>query len=268
MLCIPYDGKLELMLTSPAWLGQEKMDGHRVCIRTEPGEPVKVYNRSGELRQHVIPEFMVKAFSQVPFSAFFDGELVGTGADVKLWLFDLPFAADQIGPSTKYVDRYTVLKSFLEAWSPDERIDVVPIAEGEGAKRALLAWAEENDREGVIFKRADSRYMHGRRSPFNVKYKFRQDCDVIVLDKGVDGKDNLVLGAYEPGGTEPIEIGHCTALNGDGDRIEVGEVITVNYVHFSKGKRLVQPTLPRKRPLNDKTPQECTTDQFRRAFGK
>ncbi len=283
MLACPIDnylgrvsiGALETYLTSPSWGAQEKADGHRVLIEVNniDGERiVRVLNRSGEPRGHVVPKFITDTFQKVPFTAVFDGELVGTAPNQRLQLFDFPYAAhgDSIfcTVTTRYEERYSILSNFMYGWNPNSSIEVLPLAESEDAKRALLEWVDREGREGLVFKNLYDRYRPGARSLGVIKYKFRVDGDVIVLDKGVQGKDNLVLGAYEPGGTEPIEIGHCTALAGDGDSIQVGEVITVNYVHFSKGKRLVQPTLPRRRVMQDKAPQECTTDQFRVAFGK
>lgn len=267
MLAVPLGNhRASDLLTNDKWGAQEKADGHRVMIATDPQAGVTVYNRSGQPRQHAIPEFMTTAFGKVPFKAVFDGELVGTNGDSKLQLFDLPSAGDQVSATDPYSYRFSVLDQFVTAWNPSDRIEVLPLAESEAAKRALLMWTEDNAREGVIFKKLDARYQHGRRSLSVVKYKFRQDGDVIVLDKGVDGKDNLVLGAYENGTI--VEVGHCTALSGDGFDIQIGDVITVNYVHFSKGGRLVQPTLPRLRKMDDKLPTECTTDQFRTAYGK
>lgn len=266
MLAVPMGNQnLDRLLDNDAWGAQEKSDGHRVVIRCEPGQKVRVYNRAGQPRQHVIPAFMIEAFTKVPFAATFDGELVGTNGDAFLWLFDLPVAGTQVTPDNEYQFRHEVLTTFMAAWKPN-RIDVLPLAVGSDAKRALLAWVEAEAREGVVFKRLNSRYMHGRRSPNWVKHKLRQDGDVVVLDKGVGGRDNLVLGAYD--GDKLVEVGHCTALNGDGPSISKGDVIVVNYVHFSKGGRLVQPTRPRSRLLNDKRPEDCTIDQFRRAHGK
>lgn len=270
MLAANCSRPLDWLLKAGGWCAQEKADGHRILV--EVGSSVRVLNRNGETRGHVTPAFVTEAFSKLPFKAVFDGELVGSGSKVRLQLFDLPLAfhGDTVfcSTSTPFIERFSILSNFIGGWNPDPRIEVLPIAESEDAKRALLAWVEEERREGVIFKLSSGIYQPGVRSLSQLKYKFRQDADVIVLDKGVGGKDNLVLGAYEPGAVKPIEIGHCTALNGDGDIIQVGEVITVNYVHFSKGKRLVQPTLPRRRKMDDKLPTECTTDQFRTAFGK
>lgn len=266
MLAVPPGSQsLDSLLDNDAWGAQEKSDGHRVVVRCEPGRKVQVYNRAGQPRQHVIPAFMIEAFTKVPFTATFDGELVGTNGDAFLWLFDLPAAGSHVGPTNEYQFRHEVLTTFMEAWGPS-RIDVLPLAVGSAAKRALLGWVEDEGREGLVFKRLNSRYMHGRRSPNWVKHKLRQDGDVIVLDKGVGGRDNLVLGAYDDG--KLVEVGHCTALNGDGPSISKGDVIIVNYVHFSKGGRLVQPTRPRLRAMTDKRPEDCTTDQFRRAYGK
>ncbi len=285
MLAIPIDTYMagrgnrndgvEYFLKYDKWCAQEKADGHRVMIEVR-NHDVTVLNRNGEKRGHAVPSFITDVFSKLPFDAIFDGELVGTGTNMKLQLFDFPWASRPgewggevlCSARTAFIERFSILSNFMNGWAPDPRIEVLPVAESEDAKRALLAWVEEQGREGLIFKACNGPYQPGARSLGQIKYKFRQDADVIVLDKGVGGKDNLVLGAYEPGATKPIEIGHCTALNGDGDVIQIGEVITVNYVHFSKGKRLVQPTLPRRRKMNDKSPIECTTDQFRTAYGK
>lgn len=257
----------EQCIRSEKWIAQEKIDGHRVMIEvTHTPEPkARPFNRHGTPYQHSTPKAILAGFEPFPFDAVFDGELM----DGRYHLFDLPYLArngeEIVNIHSEYEFRLDVLDRMLAVWTPGPLVHVVPTFRTTVEKEALVARCEDECREGVMFKRLGGKYQPGYRSAHALKFKFRADADVVVLATGLDGKENMLLGAYN-GGPKPVEIGRCTARAGDGDKIKAGDVVTVNYAHFSKGGRLVQPTLPRLR--TDKFPEECTFDQFRKALGK
>lgn len=295
--------RLEKYITSDLWCAQEKADGHHIVIVVGDDEflggpsntgvvgsvGVKVLNRQGQPRQHPVPEYMRRTFGVLPFNAIFDGEIMEGGS---VELFDLPHVSHfGYNPDTKqggevvvdighdYEFRQSVLAQVVSTWDPTPMLRVMPLACSTDEKRALLQYVTDEAREGLVFKKLTGIYKPGRRSLDCLKFKFRDDADVIVRDVMIDGKSNLDLGAWD--GSNIVPIGHCTALSGDGPEIiaefkrrkAAGEtdplVIVVNYVHLSKGNRLVQPTEPRFRPTGDpKAAYECTLDTFRRAFNK
>lgn len=254
-------------INDPEWVAGEKIDGHRVLV-VKSGTAVRYLNRGGDTRQHPTPKALGDLVSVLPFDGVIDGELL----DGVFHAFDLPsvtFNGDTlISPLTPYQERYDLLANVIERWQPAGKgVRLVPNAVTTAEKIALLEWAERESREGVMFKRTSGRYRPGVRSPDCLKWKFIDDADCVVIDVGFGGRSNLVLGAYRrKGDPKPVEIGHCTALAGNGHLAKPGDVVTVQYAHFSKGERLVQPTRPRIR--TDKAAVDCTFDQFRRAWGK
>lgn len=272
--------RLEKYITDDKWCAQEKADGHHIVIVVQDGN-VTVLNRQGTPRQHPVPAYMKATFGQLPFNATFDGEIMEGGG---VELFDLPHVSYLNGDvvvdiSHDFEFRQNVLAQLVGTWEPTPLLRVMPLACSTDEKRDLLQHVTDEAREGLVFKRLTGTYKPGRRSLDCLKFKFRDDADAIVKDVCVDGKSNLALGAWVNGTI--VDIGHCTALSGDGAEI-IAEfkarkaagnpeplVVIVNYVHMSKGNRLVQPTEPRFRPAGDpKLAYECTLDTYRRAFNK
>lgn len=261
------DAEAERYIQSDQWVANEKIDGHRVMMAVTSGT-VKVFNRDGKIRQHPTPKPIIDSFAQFPWDAIFDGELM----DGVYHLFDLPLLAKPgddeptVEPSSTYADRLQMLDTITKVWCPDN-VHLVPAYRTPDEKRALVQFCMDDGREGVMFKKLTARYSPQTRGPYTMKYKFRDDADVVVHETGLEGKENMSLRAWDPDKGKLVDVGRCTARAGDGDKIKPGDVITVNYAYFSSGGRLVQATLPRLRP-GDKNPEECTIDQFRRAFGK
>lgn len=113
--------------------------------------------------------------------------------------------------------------------------------------------------EGVILKRADSRYDRGNRSPNWLKAKFVVTAEVVVLAVRDDGKESASLGMVS--GSKVIEVGRCSLIGKP--NVIPGDVVEVRYLYALNPARprLYQPTLLRVR--TDKSVEECTLDQLR-----
>lgn len=187
-------GKLRPMLARTAeapfsrsgWLFELKYDGMRVLASKRPGQ-VRLHTRNGRELAAAYPE-IARALELLPVDDFvLDGELVALdargrssferlqrrlgqrdAADVArarievptvLYAFDLLAAGGYDLRALPLHERKALLAGFVPALGQVRRADHV-----EEHGEALFEAAADNGLEGVVAKRADSRYETGRRS--------------------------------------------------------------------------------------------------------
>jgi nucleoside 2-deoxyribosyltransferase len=134
---------------------------------------------------------------------------------------------------------------------------LAPLATTQQTKDDMLSVAQEEQREGVMFRLATSTYQSGRRSTELRKHKLINDADVIVTALH-PAKESATVSVHDDGAL--VEVGAASTL-GKGP-IAVGQVWTVTFLYVADPHhpRMVQPRLDRQR--HDKTPGECVVDQF------
>ncbi len=251
--------ELERLICDPGFACEPKMDGRRALMRLSTGG-VTVFNRNGETASIPLPR-SVRAVLEasaptVTSEIWLDGEIV----DDRFEVFDLPSAGGVLSTRDGWMVRREVLVNLIDMWSPPESaLRVVPAVRAQHSKRAMIESIRDAGGEGVVLKKVDAPYMSGHRSRFWRKAKFWKDVDCVVSELRRGGKDNMVLCVYDNTG-RPVEVGECTRLAGDGQRVKIGSVVTVQYLRFSEGGRLVHPTLPRLR--DDKPAGECSIAQL------
>lgn len=235
--------------------GEQKVDGDRLLVHVDEG---KVHCMSRTHRPLNCGRIIPKAFDSFVGTGIrwvFDGEYL----DGHYYVFDLIEAGDIVTPQHKFSERRAVLEKFLGKADLPPCVTLLPSYPDVEGKLNLALTVRREKGEGLVFKRLDAPYI-GKRSTDILKVKFRKEIDCVVSELGRDGKANMVLVVYDADG-KTVEISECTALAGDKDRIQVGDVVTVTYLYAQEeNRRLVQPTLPRIR--HDKLPSECTIDQL------
>lgn len=229
---------------------QQKIDGDRLLIHVESGD-VRAISRNG------LPLAGVKAdilgqFKNMKGRWVFDGELF----ERRYYIFDLLEGAGRSFIDEPLWRRYETLATFFASWNP-HHVNLLPMHTDHAAKIDLAQFVIAEHCEGTMFKLLDSKYRPGVRSDDWLKWKLWYDIDCHVTAVRRDGKSNMALTVYRDG--EPVEIGECTANAGDGQRVKLGDVVTVKYGYFS-GSRLVQPTKPRLQL--DKDPLDCSYDEL------
>lgn len=162
MLAIPWPK----IFSDPDWFFELKWDGYRALAYFDNGR-VSFRSRRGLDLGYRYPEL---AALRSAHSAVVDGEIVAMGEDGKpsffmlgrtpaqFIAFDVLFLEGDL-TSLPFEDRRRLLES-MEFTGPVVVTDVVPEV-GE----ALFAAVEEQGLEGVVAKRAGSRYHAGKRSP-------------------------------------------------------------------------------------------------------
>jgi bifunctional non-homologous end joining protein LigD len=204
--------KLQPMLAETAdrpfsrdgWIFEMKYDGVRVIAARDTDGKVELWSRRGRDVTGVYPE-IARAIAHVPAGAFvIDGEIVALDDDgrpsferlqerftqsdpmeirrmetevpVVLFAFDLPAAEGHDLTSIPLVRRKEVLSAFCPKVGYVRYADHVE-RDGE----ALFDLARDLDREGIVAKRADSRYVPGKRSRDWLKMKVPRGADVVVV---------------------------------------------------------------------------------------
>jgi ATP-dependent DNA ligase len=262
------EGALDRYEADDNYTFEQKADGHRRLTYVVDGEVIPL-NRSGT--RTTLPITMLKVLGSQHLDFAVDGELIGTGRNRRLWLFDMPWVDGLIDSTTPFHQRRAALETLhAQLLLAGGGVEVLPQAATTAAKRWLCQSLKAASAEGIVIKHRDHIYLPGarqRRSPQSMKVKWRKTVDCVVTGLGIDGRDNIGLGVYDRDGTL-IDVGEVTAQAGDGPRIKTAFnqadepfsiVVEVTCLHTTANNRLFQPTMPRLRA--DKPASHCTVDQ-------
>lgn len=220
---------------------QQKVDGQR-CVLDSRGGGLRAWGRGGSQRE--VPKDIA-----IPEDCVIDGEVV----EGKFYAFDLVYFQTNPYP-WKYIHRHTLLD---EIFASSDVVTVLPLVIGTAQKTRMFELYERLGCEGVMFKYLPGNYHH-RRSTTWRKYKFVKEVDCVIIDRGIDGRNNFELGVYRD--NELVSVGKVSANTGDGEILEIGDVVAVTCLYATKGNRLYQPTRPKLR--TDKAPEECVIEQL------
>jgi bifunctional non-homologous end joining protein LigD len=208
--------------SDPAWLYERKLDGVR-CLAFRAGERVRLLSRNRKPMNDTYPELVEALGKQACTDFIADGEIVAfegnrtsfarlqqrlgvrdpdearrTGVAVYLYLFDLLRLEGHDTTRLALHDRKRLLKRAL---SFGGHIRFTPHRVGAGEE--TLEEACRKGWEGLIAKRAASRYVHGRsREWLKLKCGNRQE---LVIGGYTDPKGSrvgfgaLLVGYYEDG---------------------------------------------------------------------
>lgn len=233
------------------WFCEPKYDGIRALVHVM-GD-VEWRNRNDEPLTKRTPPSLHAILDKLPPGIILDGEIVGG----RYYVFDLPHFGTSLAGMSFYRRRRT-LEQVMAIIGPDQNMRLSEIALGDIEKRKMLQRATQQRWEGLVFKHGHGLYLDGRRSEKMLKFKFTKEIDCIVIQTGVDGKENATLGIWEDG--RVMQVGTCS-LVGKGE-IQQGDVVQVRYLYY-QGSALVQPRLIRVR--RDKAAYACTSDQLANA---
>lgn len=233
-------------LNSDKWGMQQKIDGWRMLLSCG-NDGVVTYNRKGDILE--CPENIIEYFSVFTTDWTFDGELL----DGVYYIFDLLEVPTGNVQNWPLIKRYEMLEMLANKF--DGPIELVPLIVED--KETLFTSMKESRKEGVVFKLLSAPYINKTTSNF-LKFKFINQVDCVILDKGIEDKDNFLLGLFD--GKDFREVGKCSSLTGDGPQANIGDVVQVDILYVTKGDRLYQPVKPKLRW--DKRPQECDISQL------
>lgn len=244
---------LDALLCDSGWLACEKIDGERRGVEVTV-EGLRAVNRRGLFVP--VPAHWVAALSQLPVGTFLDGEHLGD----RFHVFDALQLGSEDLRAHGYAARVAALHSAFLAVDANaaSAINLVPVAAGEEAKRALLAQVERAGGEGVVFRQRDSVYTPGR-SPAARKHKFLESVSCLVSGLNEGRRSVRVALALDSG--EWREVGSVTVPPNQ-PLPAVGDVVEVRYMHLFEAGALCQPVFLCAR--GDLVAEDCTLSQVKR----
>lgn len=196
------------------WLHEIKYDGYRALIAIGGGK-AQVFTRSGLDWSEKFPGIVAAAADLPVTSALIDGEIVafkdgrpdfstlkdaiGTDRPMSLFAFDLLSLDGEDLSALPLVQRKERLRSIIS--EGDETIQFAEHITGSG--EALFDKLCAEGLEGIVSKRADSRYPNGRsRDWLKIKCLRRQEFVIVgwlPSDKARRGLKSLLLGVNRDG---------------------------------------------------------------------
>lgn len=191
MLC-----KAGTLPSGPGWVYEMKWDGIR-GIATVQGGGVVLQSRSGKSDLTERYPQVVEELSGIP-DCVLDGEIiVGSDSTPVYMVFDVLSVMGTESTGLTLLERRTLLETLFSQY---RFVAISPLFEdGEVLLRAVTADGDE----GVVAKRASSRYLEGGRGEEWIKVKVRREQEFIVLGY-TDGEGAradtfgaLVLGYYD-----------------------------------------------------------------------
>jgi DNA ligase D-like protein (predicted ligase) len=193
------------------WLYELKLDGYRALVLKKRGITT-LFSRRGNILNNKFPT-IARAFSLLPDDTIVDGELVVLDDEGKPSFSALQnsrftpdalyfYVFDLIAFRKKDVRRLTLIerRRLLEDYALKGMRDPVRLSEVLNASpKTLVAAARKAGLEGVIAKRAGSRYESGERSGSWVKYKTKNGQELVIggYRPGSNGFEYLLVGYYE-----------------------------------------------------------------------
>lgn len=214
---------------------QCKYDGERVPVSLRRSA-IQATNRKGEARPLTGPveaEFK-KLLAQPDFSdereTVLDGELMG---DVYV-AYDLITLRDNDMRLKSFDERFAALEELLA----NHQGLLAPTAWTESDKRAMLAKAQAEGWEGVIFRDVNAEYATGRSSGL-LKHKLWETCTCRVLT--VNAQRSIQVALRDETDNE-VFVGNVTVpVNQDIPAPD--DLVEVRYLYAMAGGSLYQPTL-------------------------
>lgn len=231
--------KLDEIITSDAWVLQEKQDGHRRGFAFNGNEVVSA-NRGGFSVSYpqVVADDMAALSPYFPLTV--DGELMGDTYAI----FDVRMMEGVSVENRDAAYRLHLMDTLRVALlsSGVSRVFVVGTARTSDEKRALFDRMKAEGREGVVAKRLDSLYVPGKPASggSQLKFKFLKETTCIVTANHAT-KRSISIGLLDASGVV-VGVGNCT-VPANKSVPAVGALVDIKYLYAFPGGSLFQPRL-------------------------
>jgi len=249
------------------WLFEIKWDGYRAVAEIEDGE-VNLHSRNNiSFNEKYFP--VVETLKNFEMDVIFDGEVVvvddfgkssfqllqnyGKSGKGKLayYVFDIVYLNGYDLTSLPLLKRKEILKKIIPGDLKNIFFSDHIIGDGE----SFFKVAEQRGLEGILAKRADSKYLVGKRSKDWLKIKTKKRQEAIICGftepKGSRNKfGSLVIGVYDEG--EFLYIGQAGTGFTDKDLKDI----------YSKLSPLITSKSPFKKKIETNAPVTWVTPQY------
>lgn len=236
------------LVSDPAWLMQEKIDGRRLILR-KTGTRVDGINKLGVITAVAQP--IVDAALRISRDFTVDGEVIGSVYHA----FDLLSFDGQDARESGALTRYGLLCALgldcaairtVETWTEADD-------KAENLRKLLQANAE-----GAVFKRVDSPYKAGRPNVGGNQLKLKFVATLSAVVARINDKRSVSVGLLD--GDKWVYVGDC-AIPPNREIPNAGDVVEIRYLYATAGRRIYQPVYLGAR--DDILPSECTVGQMK-----
>jgi bifunctional non-homologous end joining protein LigD len=238
------------LCADPAWVAQEKHDGERRPVVVKNGV-VSGINRRGEFTGGMKTE-VAKGICTAKNMITDTEDLGAYLAAFDLLEYD---GVDLTGLGT--VDRFRRLESIA---NDSPALKISPMAVTTQEKTALLNRMIKEDREGIVFKRANAPYVGGRPCSGGDQLKFKLYDEASVVVMAINKQRSFKMKVIDANGND-VSVGNCT-IPANQAIPAVGSIVEVKYLYaYPNGGSLYQPTFNKQRP--DQTKNDCMQKQLK-----
>lgn len=253
------DAEAAALVLNDGYLMQDKSDGHSRAVVKRGGE---IYGLNKTGLRVPLAATLVEALEKIPLETFhIDAELVSADAIVARDILD----ADGDVSKLPYMERLVVLvravNSAVSRNSTDHAasrlIRVVETWDGAKNKANALKMAQEQRREGVVFKLKSAPYRAGRNGQHK-KFKFVKTLSAVAGKPRATGKDSVDVFLVDDPMADKVRVASVSLIGKP--EVKEGDVVEVAYLYAFPSKKLAQPRLLRVR--DDVHWTEATTAQL------
>jgi DNA ligase D-like protein (predicted ligase) len=187
------------------WLYEIKLDGYRmIAVR---GAKTEIYSRLKNSTTKKFPQ-IAEALDPLPQRTVIDGELVALNAEGKpdfnlmqnyksaeflvYFVFDILMHEGRSLLDLPLTERRRIMGEVVK---PNDCIQIVEVSTSAGD---ITRFVKEHHLEGVIAKRADSKYLPGKRTGLWVKTRFNMTQEFVIggYTPSHLGLDAIIIGVY------------------------------------------------------------------------
>jgi bifunctional non-homologous end joining protein LigD len=231
--------------SGPEWVYEIKLDGYRAVAVNSKGK-LNLYSRRRKSFHGQYP-YIIDALSDLPENAVVDGEVVALDDEgrpnfnllqhsrsqasrIRYFIFDLLIYQNRDLTQLPFIERRRIMSSVLKFRSPRIRL----AQHFETSADEMVRAARQQQLEGVIAKRKDSRYESGKRSGSWTKYRLNRGQELVIggYVPGPHGLDSVIVGYYR--GKDLVYIA----------RVRNGFVPATRRQVFEKLRPLLEPNCP------------------------
>jgi len=224
--------EVENFINDDNYIAQQKFDGRR-CLLKKVGNTLTAINRKGLSVGYPIAFDDAK---DVDTDFVLDGEAVGD----TLYIFDILEQGSADLKNSSVTDRLTLLaKLFKTKLKNVAAFKMADTAFTKSEKEKLFKRLKKENAEGIVFKKASSKYTSGRPNSggHQIKFKFVATASFIVIN--VNKKRSVAVGLYDDN-DNLIDVGNVT-IPPNKEVPAKDAIIEVQYLYAYKGGSIYQP---------------------------
>lgn len=248
-------GKMQDAFDSPDYIYELKLDGVR-CLAYLDNMGVDLRNKRNLRVSSIYPELQ-NIHKQVKKRCILDGELVvnregkpdfqemqrrtlmtnkfrielaASKLPISFIAYDIIYLGDKQIIDLPLIERKYILQKTVKE---NDRLAISRYIEEKGID--LYALTVQEDLEGIVAKRKDSKYYLGRKSKDWIKIKYLKDDDYVICGY-IEKSDGLSIVLAQYKNNELVYKGHVTMLN-KADYVTIVSTKSIRNPEFSVSKR-------------------------------